>query len=107
MHEGEPDDRLMARIGTGDRAAFGVLVRRHVDRSLALAQRVTGSRADAEEVVQEAFLRVWTGRERWRPSVPGTRSALFTTWLYRVVVNLCIDRKRRRRFAALEEAGDP
>ena len=50
----------MIRIGNGDRVAFGELVRRHLSRAVAVAQRVTGSRGDAEEIAQEAFLRVWT-----------------------------------------------
>ncbi len=57
------------RIGNGDRAAFGALVRRHLDRAVAVGQRVTGSRGDAEEIAQEAFLRVWTKAPRWRAAL--------------------------------------
>ena len=57
-------------------------------------------RAVAEDVVQEAMLRVWTYAPRWRPL------ALFRTWLTRVVVNLCIDRKRRAPWVELEAAGE-
>src|SRR5215510_15399298 len=101
------DEDLMMRIGNGDRAAFGELVRRHLNRALAVARRVTGSRGDAEEIAQEAFLRVWSKAPTWRAAEGEFRGARFTTWLYRVVLNLCLDRKRRPVMGALEAAGDP
>jgi RNA polymerase sigma-70 factor (ECF subfamily) len=82
------DEDLMMRIGNGDRAAFGALVRRHLNRAVAVAQRVTGSRGEAEEIAQEAFLRVWTKAPNWRSAEGDFPAARFTTWLYRVVVNL-------------------
>jgi RNA polymerase sigma-70 factor, ECF subfamily len=101
------DEDLMMRIGNGDRAAFSELVRRHLNRAVAIGQRVTGSRGDAEEIAQEAFLRVWTKATTWRSAEGEFRGARFTTWLYRVVVNLGIDRKRRPAMSALDAAGDP
>jgi len=101
------DEELMIRIGNGDRVAFGELVRRHLNRAVAVAQRVTGSRGDAEEIAQEAFLRVWTKAPSWRSAEGEYAGARFTTWLHRVVVNLGIDRKRRPAMSALEAAGDP
>jgi RNA polymerase sigma-70 factor (ECF subfamily) len=101
------DEDLMMRVGNGDRAAFGELVRRHLDRTVGLAQRVSGSRGDAEEIAQEAFLRVWTKAPRWRAAEAEFRGARFTTWLYRVVVNLGIDRKRRPAHNALESVAEP
>jgi RNA polymerase sigma-70 factor (ECF subfamily) len=101
------DEDLMIRIGNGDRVAFGVLVRRHLNKAVAVAQRVTGSRGDAEEIAQEAFLRVWSKAPNWRTAEGDFPAARFTTWLYRVVVNLGIDRKRRPAMSALEAAGDP
>jgi RNA polymerase sigma-70 factor (ECF subfamily) len=95
------DEDLMARIARGDEGAFRVLSRRHLTRTLALARRITGSQADAEEIVQEALLRVWVNAPRWRPT------AAFRTWFFRVVFNLCLNRKRRKPFAPLDEAGDP
>ena len=98
----ETDDALMARAGRGDRAAFAVLVRRHLARATAIAQQIAGNKADAEEVVQEAFLRCWQKAPDWQPAdSPGSRGqagaerAQFATWLYRVLTNLCLDRKRR------------
>lgn len=100
--EDGPDEVLMVRVGQGDEPAFQVLVHRHLQRSMALARRMTGNVSDAEEVAQEAFLRVWTTARRWRPE-----GAAFRTWLYRIVVNLCLDRGRRKPFSPLEDAGDP
>ena len=98
------DSELMRRTGAGDAVAFRTLVERHGARSLAMAERTTGNRADAEEIVQDAFLRVWRAAPDWQPR------AKFSTWLYRVVMNLCIDRRRRPPPAPLEmvaEAVDP
>jgi RNA polymerase sigma-70 factor (ECF subfamily) len=103
--DGISDDELMVRVAAGERTAFDGLVDRHLPRCLRLAERVVGSRAEAEEVAQEFFLRVWTGAGRWRTSAEG--GARFTTWLYRVVVNLCLDRRRRPGFVPLDSAGDP
>jgi RNA polymerase sigma-70 factor (ECF subfamily) len=93
------DEELVARIGRGDQGAFHVLVERYLDRSLALAQRILGNRSDAEDVVQDAFLRVWTHAARWR--VDGAR---FGTWFYRVVVNRCLDHTRRAVPVSLDVA---
>jgi RNA polymerase sigma-70 factor (ECF subfamily) len=99
--DGKSDEELMAQIARGDEAAFRLLTHRYSSRAVALARRVTGNIADAEEVAQEALLRVWINAPRWRPV------ASFRTWFYRVVLNLCLNRKRRAPFAALEDAGDP
>lgn len=97
------DDRLLAAIAAGDRGAFRRLMERHVRSVLSVAHRVAGNAQDADDVAQEAFLKVWTLAPRWKPD----GEARFSTWLYRVVVNLCLDRRRVRPMAALEEAGDP
>ena len=73
---------------------------RHLGRAGAIAGRMLGSAAEAEEVVQEAFLRVWQKAPSWKPD----GGARFSTWLVRVLVNLCIDRRRRARYVPLEEA---
>ena len=67
---------------------------------LGLARRILGNAAEAEDVAQEAMLRVWTHAPRWQPL------AAFRTWLTRVVVNLCLDRKRRAPWVELEAAGE-
>ncbi|NNG03652.1 MAG: RNA polymerase sigma factor [Inquilinus sp.] len=100
--QAQDDDALMGAVGHGARDAFAVLMERHLDRTLALATRITGNRGLAEDVAQEAFLRVWRTATDWQPG-----RARFTTWLYRVTVNLCLDFRRRPVFAALESIEDP
>lgn len=98
----EPSDEdLMLRIARGDQAAFRLLARHSTPPAIGLARRLLGNNADAEEVVQEALLRVWTHAPHWRPE------ARFRTWFYRIVLNLCLNRRRRQPFASLQEAGDP
>jgi RNA polymerase sigma-70 factor (ECF subfamily) len=96
----DSDEALMARVARGDEAAYRLLTRRHVPVMLGLARRILGNTADAEDVAQEAMLRVWTHAPRWQPL------ALFRTWLTRVVVNLCLDRKRRAPWVELDAAGE-
>jgi RNA polymerase sigma-70 factor, ECF subfamily len=96
----DSDEALMARVARGDEPAYRVLTRRHLPAMLGLARRILGNAADAEDVAQEAMLRVWTHAPRWQPL------AAFRTWLTRVVVNLCLDRKRRAPWVALEAAGE-
>jgi RNA polymerase sigma-70 factor (ECF subfamily) len=96
----DSDEALMARVAKGDQWAYRTLAGRHLPAMLGLARRILGNAADAEEVVQEAMLRVWTHAPRWQPL------AAFRTWLTRVVVNLCLDRKRKAPWVALEAAGE-
>jgi RNA polymerase sigma-70 factor, ECF subfamily len=96
------DDGLLARIADGDAGAFGRLMDRHVDRAFRLARQILGSRADAEDAVQEAFLKVWRRAEAWRPG-----EARFSTWLWRVVVNQCLDARRRPGFDPLDAIPEP
>ncbi len=90
MDSGDTDDRLLQRIGAGERQAFAVLTERHLDRVYRLALRVLGRSADAEEVAQEVFLQVWQRADRWRPG-----RAQFSTWLYRVTLNRALDYRQR------------
>jgi RNA polymerase sigma-70 factor (ECF subfamily) len=83
------DHELMARAATGDEGSFRTLAERHAGAALRLARRILGNEAMAEDMVQDAFLRVWINAPRWRPQ------AAFRTWLYRIVVNLCINARRR------------
>ncbi|HRJ61863.1 MAG TPA: sigma-70 family RNA polymerase sigma factor [Azospirillaceae bacterium] len=94
----------MAEIAAGGRAAFDVLCRRHLQRSVRLAYRVQPCWRDAEEIAQDAFLQVWDQADSWRADA----GARFSTWFYRVVVNRAIDyRRRHKSFSPLEDAGDP
>jgi RNA polymerase sigma-70 factor (ECF subfamily) len=76
---------------------------RHARSMLALATRVTRSQDDADEIVQEAFLKAWLMAPDWQPE----REAKFSTWLYRVVLNACLDCRRRVPFSPEEDGGDP
>lgn len=111
------DHLLMAEIARGDRNAFAQLVSRHLGRALVIARGFDGLAAEAEDVVQEAFAKVWTSAADWQPPNEGSvedrqRSgrAAFTTWFHRVLVNRCIDRQRqvkRRRHAGLDQVAEP
>jgi RNA polymerase sigma-70 factor (ECF subfamily) len=101
----ESDDALMQRVAQGDSAAFARLVALHMPRIVSVAWRMTGSRSDADDVAQEAFARVWVNAPKWRPTAQG--GASLGTWLYRVVMNLCIDRKRRVRPESIDNVPEP
>lgn len=96
-HAGDDDDRLLLGVAGGDRSAFAKLRERHLNRVFSLALRVTGSRADAEDASQEAFTRAWRKAGSWQPG-----EAKFSTWLYRVTMNLCIDARRKPRAEQLD-----
>jgi RNA polymerase sigma-70 factor (ECF subfamily) len=85
------DASLMEAIAAGDMDALGELVRRHQASVLSTAYRLLGRWDQAEDVAQEVFLRVHRAAPRYTPS------AALTTWLYRIVVNLCQDALRKRR----------
>ncbi|WP_297579699.1 RNA polymerase sigma factor [Roseibium sp.] len=92
------DDDLLALIAKDREDAFQTLVERHVDRGYAVAFRILRNGPDAEDVVQDAFLRVWTRREMWQSG-----RAKFSTWLFRVVSNRCIDFLRKPRAETVDE----
>lgn len=98
----QSDEALVARVAAGDRRAYAALVDRHLDRTVAVARRVLGNTAEAEDVAQEAFLRLWRNADRFRPE-----AAKFSTWFYRITMNLCLDLRRRPAHEDLEAAGDP
>jgi RNA polymerase sigma-70 factor (ECF subfamily) len=83
------DETLAQAAAAGDRDAFAALLRRHYDRVFALAFRLTGQRAEAEDLTQDICLALPAKLETYR------RTARFTTWLYRVTVNAAHDRRRR------------
>jgi RNA polymerase sigma-70 factor (ECF subfamily) len=87
--EEDADTVLMQRAGQNDVDAYRLLVNKHLSRALNFAERMIGNRNDAEDIVQDAFLRVWKEASRWKPK------AKFTTWFHRVLYNLCIDYLRK------------
>jgi RNA polymerase sigma-70 factor (ECF subfamily) len=95
----DPDRQLLARVAAGDSGAFTVLVERHQDRLLRLCERLLGDAEGARDAVQEVFLKAYLKAGSFRPS-----GRVFT-WLYRIAVNHCLNRLRRRklvRFLSLE-----
>lgn len=97
-----PDEAVLALYAAGDPVAARVLAARLVPRVLGYAARLLGDGAEAEDVVQDAMLRLWRAAPGWRAG-----EAQVSTWLYRVVTNLCTDRlrvRRRRPVATLDEA---
>lgn len=96
------DHSLMADVANGDACAFEELIARHLKTMVAVSQRILGNAAEADEVAQEGFLRLWTHASRWDPD----GAASVKTWLSRVITNLSLDRYRRRRSVPLEDAGE-
>jgi RNA polymerase sigma-70 factor (ECF subfamily) len=96
----ETDDETLARAAaSGDRSAFALLLRRHYDRIFGLAFRLTGSRAEAQDLTQDICAALPTKLASWRGQ------ARFTTWLYRVTVNATHDRRRRHFTRAKAASG--
>jgi len=88
------DAELMAGVAAGDGESLGELSRRYRDVVFHLGWRMMGDSSAAEDITQEAFLRVYQASKGYRPE------AKFTTWLYRIAVNLCLDEKRRLKRTA-------
>ena len=93
------DQELLALIQDGSHQAFAELVERHTERFYRLAYRYVQNRETAEDLVQDAFLRLWENPAGWRPD----RNSKFTTWFYRIVVNLCLDWQKKKRPILLGE----
>lgn len=96
------DDVLLTRFAKGDAAAARTLTLRLTPRVLAQAYRLLGNHAEAEDVSQDAMLRLWRAAPEWRLG-----EAKVSTWLYRVVSNLCIDRLRKAQPDGLETIPEP
>jgi RNA polymerase sigma-70 factor (ECF subfamily) len=97
-----PDGALMILFANGDRGAARVLTDRLLPRALNHAARVLGDRAEAEDIAQEAMLRLWRAAATWQQDGPARPA----TWLYRVVANLCTDRLRKSARSTLTEDAD-
>lgn len=101
-HEASEDAALVAAAARGDAAAFRSLVDRHLSGALGVARRMLRDEAEAEDVAQEALLRLWRSAEGLEVGPQGVRP-----WLRRVVSNLCVDRMRAgRRLSVVEEVPD-
>jgi RNA polymerase sigma-70 factor (ECF subfamily) len=91
----DDDAAVLAAIGRGERASLRILYDRLSGLTLAVALRILGSRSEAEEVVQDAFMDVWTRATRYDPSRGSAR-----TWVLSIARNRAIDRLRSRGVAA-------
>ena len=87
------DESLMIQIRAHDAQAFAVLVRRHTRRFFACAYRYTAHVQDAEDIVQDAFTKLWRKPQYW----DADKGAKFTTWFTRVVTNTALDHVRKKR----------
>ncbi|WP_243613246.1 RNA polymerase sigma factor [Shimia aestuarii] len=96
------DDALLVLYANGDARAARLLTLRLTPRVFAQAFRMLGDRAEAEDVAQEALMRLWKIAPEWRQG-----EAKVTTWLYRVTANLCTDRLRKRRSVGIDEIPEP
>jgi RNA polymerase sigma-70 factor (ECF subfamily) len=85
MNKAASSEDLMAKIAEGDENAFEILVRRHQTSMLNLIYRFIGDRAQAKDFSQEVFIRVWKAAKTYEPK------AKFTTWIYRISANLCLN----------------
>lgn len=96
------DDALLRQFADGDAVAARVLTDRLGPRCFSVAMRMLGNRAEAEDVTQDAMMRLWRMAPNW---VGG--QAKVTTWLYRVTLNLCVDMQRRKRPDRLDDVPEP
>ena len=92
------DDTLMARVALRDGEAFRTLVEGHAAKAHRIGWRMLGDATEAEDVAQEAMLKLWEQADKWQSGGAGVGA-----WLNRVATNLCLDRLRRRRFTSDEE----
>ncbi|MBO6896996.1 MAG: RNA polymerase sigma factor [Shimia sp.] len=102
QQEDTPDDALLVLYANGDGAAARTLTLRLTPRVFAHAFRMLGDRAEAEDVAQEAMIRLFKQAPDWRQG-----EAKVTTWLYRVTANLCTDRLRKTKGVALDAIPEP
>lgn len=98
----DSDESLMAGVKRRDHQAFATLVQRHTDRFYAGAYRMLGRSEEAEDIVQDAFLKLWNNPSIWKDG----KGAKFTTWFYRIVTNLCIDHMRKHKRLTSSEVLD-
>lgn len=97
----DPDLADVRRAAEGDQAAYGRIVGRNIDALTRVAERMLGSRAEAEDVAQDVLLRGWRQTVSWRAG-----DAKFSTWLHRVALSRCTDRLRARRETSLDDSAE-
>ena len=95
------DVSLLKEIQGGNHSAFSILVNRHTTRCYNMAFRYLHNQQDAEDIVQQAFLKLWKNPQAWKPG-----KAQFTTWFTRVIINLCLDDVKKRKPLSLPDQFD-
>jgi RNA polymerase sigma-70 factor (ECF subfamily) len=95
-----PDTELISRAAGGDHAAFQALVERHRSMVYRVAYQFAGNHHDAEDIAQEVFIKVYRSLDRFR------QDAQLTSWMYRIVMNACIDHRRRHSPAGAAPFGE-
>lgn len=93
------DESLIRRIQERNHDAFSELVFRHSKRFYSIAYRMLSNKNEAEDIVQEAFLKLWDKPDLWDK----TRQTKFTTWFYRIITNLCLDYNKKKKPMSLSE----
>ena len=94
------DSELIDRAAGGDAAAFQALVERHRSMVYRVAYQFAGNHYDAEDIAQEVFIKVYRSLDRFR------QDAQLTSWLYRIVMNACIDHRRRQHPSSAAPFGE-
>src|SRR6185436_9825379 len=94
------DSDLISRAAGGDPSAFQALVERHRSMVYRVAYQFAGNHHDAEDIAQEVFIKVYRSLDRFR------QDAQLTSWMYRIVMNACIDHRRRQRLAIAAPFGE-
>src|SRR4026207_945596 len=94
------DSDLISRAAAGDAAAFQALVERHRSMVYRVAYQFAGNHHDAEDIAQEVFIKVYRSLDRFR------QDAQLSSWMYRIVMNACIDHRRRHQPAGAAPFGE-
>ena len=87
----DPDGAFIQRIWGGDQSAFNQLVLKYRNRVMGVATRMLGNRVEAEDLAQDVFVKVYHGLKEFK------QESLFSTWLYRITANSCLNHQRRKR----------
>lgn len=93
------DEELLELTIKKEHPAFAELVRRYTKKFYSVSYRIVGSRVDSEDMVQEAFLKLWNQPSLWDKK----KNTKFTTWFYRVLINQCLDHKRKKSYRTHSE----
>src|ERR671916_3496604 len=95
-----PDTELISRAAAGDHSAFHALVERHRSMVYRVAYQFAGNHHDAEDIAQDVFIKVYRSLDKFR------QDAQLSSWLYRIVMNACIDHRRRHAPGVAAPSGE-